>query len=125
MTGVNIKKAFIKLQSITHINGAILSAKKEEAFEVLKTDMKKTKEAMIGLEKENSTLKTRIDLLQDNNTEQNGVLKALVKYVLEELKAPLPAKLKLQQTSMKDAKVFPLTVKSEAEKRLRKFLETS
>ena len=118
MTGVNIRKAFIKLQTVTHINGGILSKKKEEIFEVLKTDMEKTKKTMLGLERENSTLKTRIDLLQ-------GVLKDLTKYILEELKAELPAKLKLQQTSMKNAKVFPFTVKSEAEKRLRKFIETS
>jgi len=116
MTGIDVRKAFIKLQTSTRINGAILSKKKEQLFEVLKTDMEKTKNAMVGLEKENSTLKTRIDLLQD-------VLKDLTRYILDELKAPLPSKLKTQQASMKNA-VYAYTPKSEAEKRLRKFIET-
>lgn len=114
MTGINVRKAFMKLQESTHINGAVLSKKKEEAFEVLKKDMKKTKEAMFGLEKENSTLKTRIDLLQTNTTELNDVVKTLTKYVLEELKAELPAK--LRQTTGFEIKA------SETEKKLRHFL---
>lgn len=77
LSGIDVKKAFETLQTVTRINGAVLTQKKEEVFEGLKKDMEKTKEAMLGLEKENSTLKTRIDLLQDNTTELNDEIKKL------------------------------------------------